>query len=719
MKDVQYCDRDFLEILLDLSEEAFVVTDPETGIIMEASSAACEMSGYTREELVGMSLGSLDRGMNDAFWKQKIEDLGKGRKVLERELTRKDGSRFIAAITAVIFRNGDRRLLLSAVRDLTRERQVLAKAATSRSSFETLFLHSPDAVSVLDESGRILEINPAFCRLFGYSREEATGRRITDLLGDGDLNGDIEGNLQRILREGYMEAETVRKAKDGTLRHVSVRGVTVDWTKGTRGLYAIYRDMTEQREAFRNLRKEKIHWENLFLHSPLAIALIDEEDRFIRVNGRFEELFEYGNDELVGRFVNRVLAPGNAYEDACHISRLAHQGVVDGLERKRRRKDGTWIDVAIIGHPFEVEGKRRTYAMYQDISERKRVQERILYLGQHDGLTGLYNQVYLEGELNRLDRSDFLPLGIIMIDVNKLKLVNDAFGHLEGNRLLERTAELFRDHCRATDIYGRWGGDEFLLMMPQSGVSVVRTVRDRLRRVLREDPDGAGIPLSVSVGMAVKEDIRQSLKDVRKQAEEDMYRDKLLSKAGTKSVLFEAITRRLDKMPGRSPHINRVRGLAERFSLHLGLEQPQAGRLALLARFHDIGYVGLPQELLERPGPLEEVEMRQIRRHAELGFHIARNLSPLEEIANEILHHHERYDGNGYPVGLSGGDIPFLSRVYALIDAFDAMTGYRLYRDPVHPREAVKEMETLAGFQFDPGLTASFVEMIRFCEDLS
>jgi diguanylate cyclase (GGDEF)-like protein len=375
--------------------------------------------------------------------------------------------------------------------------------------------------------------------------------------------------------------------------------------------------------------------------------------------------------------------------------------------------------VAIFGYPFGVEGERRAYAVYEDITERKKAEERILYLGHYDGLTGLFNQGYLEGELSRLDQPDFLPLGIVMIDVDNLKLVNDAFGHLEGNRLLECTAELLKDRCRVTDIYGRWGGDEFLLIMPQSGVGVVRAVRDRLRQVFRVDTGGCGIPLSVSVGMSVKEDIRQSLNDVRKRAEEEMYRDKLLSRELTRKALFEAIKRRLEEDQGRPPHIRRVCDLARRFSLHLGLGKWDAGRLDLLARFHDIGNVAVPRELLERPGRLDEFEMRQIRRHAERGYHIARNLRPLSAIAEEILHHHERYDGTGYPLGLSGEDIPFLSRAFAVIDAFDAMTGYRVYRNPVREEDAAKEIDSLSGRQFDPHLAASFLEMIRSSGDAS
>ncbi|MFP4481479.1 MAG: PAS domain S-box protein [Thermovirgaceae bacterium] len=712
-------ERKLFETILDVSDEAYAIIDPDSRIILEANRKACEMTGYAKSELVGMDLAAIDRQMDDQYWARKTAELQRVSLSHERELTRKDGSTFPAEIRATLSTAGGRNLIVSSVRDMTEEKAVKARAERDRAAFETLFIHSPDAVAILDTAGKLLEVNPAFCRFFGYSREEALGVNLGELIGGDGISGEIEANLKRVNAEGYMEAETVRRAKEGTPRHVSVRGVAVKWAEDVDGLYAIYRDMTEQHEAFRNLEREKVHWENLFLHSPLAIALVDEEDRFIRVNSRFEKLFGYGNEELAGRLVNAVLAPGGAYENACEISRLAFQGVVDGLERKRRRKDGTWIDVTIIGHSFEVDGERRAYVMYQDIRERKMVEERILYLGHHDGLTGLYNQVYLEGELDRLDRPDFLPLGIVMFDVDNLKLVNDAFGHLEGNRLLERAARLLWDHCRATDIYGRWGGDEFLLIMPRSGVDVVRTVRDRLRRAFREDVDGPGIPLSVSVGMAVKEDIRQSLGDIRKQAEEDMYQDKLFSRETTRSVLFEAVKKRLDEVPGRFFHIRSVCDLAERFSLYLGLDERDAGRLERLAWFHDIGNVGLPVELFKRPGPLVEVEMRQVRRHAELGYHIARNLPPLADIAEEILHHHEGYDGTGYPVGLSGEKIPFLARAFAVIDAFDAMTGYRVYRNPVPARDAVAEIESFSGWQFDPDLAAAFLEMLRFSGDLS
>jgi diguanylate cyclase (GGDEF)-like protein/PAS domain S-box-containing protein len=537
------CDRKWFETLLNLSDEAYVIIDVESRTILEANQKACDMFGYSREEIVGMDPAAIDRQIDGGFRACKTAGLRRVFLSRERELVRKDGSTFPAEVRATLSTTGDREVIVSSVRDMTEEQAVKARAERDRALFEMLFIHSPDAVAVLDTSGKVLEVNPAFCRLFGYDRKEALGAGIKDLIGGEEISREIEDNLERISADGYMEAAMVRKTKDGADRYVSIRGVAVEWAEGIKGLYAIYRDMTEYHETYRNLEREKIHWENLFLRSPLAIALIDEDDRFIRVNSRFEDLFGYENEELVGRLVDEVLAPGAAYQDACELSRLAHQGVVDGLERKRRRKDGTWIDVAIFGYPFGVEGERRAYAVYEDITERKKAEERILYLGQHDGLTGLFNQGYLEGELNRLDHPGFLPLGIVMIDVDSLKLVNDAFGHLEGNRQLERTAELLKEHCRSTDIYGRWGGDEFLLIMPRSGDFVVRAVRDRLRQVFRVDAGGCGIPLSVSVGMAVKEDIRQDLYDVRKQAEEEMYRDKLLSRELTRKTLFEAITR--------------------------------------------------------------------------------------------------------------------------------------------------------------------------------
>ncbi|MGC9373352.1 MAG: HD-GYP domain-containing protein [Thermovirgaceae bacterium] len=185
--------------------------------------------------------------------------------------------------------------------------------------------------------------------------------------------------------------------------------------------------------------------------------------------------------------------------------------------------------------------------------------------------------------------------------------------------------------------------------------------------------------MSVSVGMAVKVGLRQNLNDIRKQAGEDMYRDKPFSRDLTRKALFEAVKDRLEEIRDRACHIRRVCDLARRFPLHLGLDERDAGRLDLLARFHDIGNVAVPGEFFERPGPLDEEKMRQVRRHAELGYHIAQNLRPLTDIAEEILHHHERYDGTGYPVGLSVEDIPLLSRIFAVIDA---MTGCRVYRKP-------------------------------------
>jgi len=719
MNDLFFHPGKMAEAFMDIVSDACFLVNAETGQIIAANALACEMTGYEREELVGMEMTALLPKMADGDLSRLFGGLGSGPLVIEKEMKRKDGSVFTSEIRAAVTENEGNEILLILARDLSGENKGIHQGGSEKGAFESLFAHSPDAVCVLDASGRVLDVNPAFTELFGYKREESIGQLLEDLIADSRNKEEIRENVRKVNEKGYVEHEAWRRTRDGREIYLALRGVSVDWKDGTKVLYAICRDMTKQQETFHNFEREKIYWENLFFRSPLAIALVDVNDRVIQVNSRFEELFGYRNDEIAGCNIDDLLAPGKAKQDAEEISRKVHHGTVSGLERKRRRKDGTWIDVEIMGLPFKVEEQFLVYAMYQDISERKEAERKILYLGLRDSLTGLYNQAYLERELDRLDRSDFLPLGIIMLDVDNLKLINDAFGHLEGNRQLKRVAGLLRESCRETDIYGRWGGDEFLVIMPNSTPSCVMVVRDRLRRALRKDTDGFVVPLSVSAGMAVKEDVRQSLVDIRKKAEEEMYRDKLLSRTAGGEVLFKAIARRLEEDPGRKPHITRVLELAERFAFRLGLDQRETKRLELLARYHDIGNVAVPREVLKKPGPIDEAEWRIVRRHAELGYQIARNLAPLADIADEILHHHERYDGKGYPVGLSSEDIPFLSRAYSIIDAFDAMTGYRVFREPVKLKEALKELEFQAGSQFDPSLTASFSEMISFSEDLS
>jgi diguanylate cyclase (GGDEF)-like protein/PAS domain S-box-containing protein len=719
MNDLFFHPGKMAEAFMDIVSDACFLVDFESMRIIAVNALACEMTGYEREELVGMEMTALLPEIAEGDLSRLFGGLGSGSLAIEKEMKRKDGSVFTSEIRAAVTENEGREILLILARGLSGENKGIHQGGSEKGAFESLFAHSPDAVCVLDASGRVLDVNPAFTELFGCKREETVGRLLEDVFGYDRIRQEIRENVRKVNEKGYVEHETWRRTKDGREIYLALRGVSVDWINGTKAIYAIYRDMTKQQEAFRSLEQEKIYWENLFFRSPLAIALINADNRIMQVNHRFEELFGYSNHEIAGCNIDDLLAPGKAKQDAVEISRKVHQGTVSGLERKRRRKDGTWVDVEIMGLPFKVGGQFLAYGMYQDISERKEAERKILYLGLRDGLTGLYNQAYLERELDRLDRSDFLPLGIIMLDVDNLKLINDAFGHLEGNRQIRRTAELLRESCRETDIYGRWGGDEFLLIMPNSAPDFVKVVRDRLRRALRKDPDGFAVPLSVSVGMAVKEDVRQSLADIRKKAEEEMYRDKLLCRTAGREVLFKAIERRLDEDPGRNPHVTRVLELADRFAIHLGLDPRETKRLELLARYHDIGNVTVPREVLKKPGPIDEAEWRIVRRHAELGYQIARNLAPLADIADEILHHHERYDGTGYPVGLSGEDIPFLSRVYSIIDAFDAMTGYRVFREPLKLKDALEELEFQAGSQFDPSLAASFSEMIRFSEDLS
>ena len=348
--------------------------------------------------------------------------------------------------------------------------------------------------------------------------------------------------------------------------------------------------------------------------------------------------------------------------------------------------------------------------VFRDATQEKKQKRLIEYLSFHDVLTELYNRRFFEEEMKRLDTPRNYPLTIIMGDLNGLKLINDAFGHHEGDQLLKQTADLFRKYLRSEDIAARWGGDEFAILMPQTTSDNAEKIVQRIVKGAEETNRDKGI-LSIAFGWATKKEVTKDLEEVFKRAEEYMYKNKISKSQGVRGLTIRTIISTLfEKSPREEQHSQRVKELSVKIAEVLNLSQHKINDIATMGLLHDIGKIIVPGEILEKPGKLTEDEYNEIKKHPAIGYRMLSTTNEFSGIAEGILSHHERWDGMGYPDGIKGDDIPIESRIIAIADAFDAMTSSRPYRKKgLSLEKARQELVDGAGTQFDPEIINAII----------
>ncbi|NCA98330.1 MAG: diguanylate cyclase [Clostridia bacterium] len=353
----------------------------------------------------------------------------------------------------------------------------------------------------------------------------------------------------------------------------------------------------------------------------------------------------------------------------------------------------------------------------RDITSRKQHEDEVKYLNYHDSLTGLYNRPFFQEELARLDTPRQLPLSIIIGDINGLKLINDAVGHDEGDKLLVNVARILKSNCRSDDIIARTGGDEFWILLPKTDSEGARLVVERIKKSCHEysrEQENDAYYVDISLGFATKQSPEESFAKIRNDAETYMYKRKLLETRSLHSSIIASIkTTLFEKSNETEAHATRLATMTKQLGQALGLSEDDLVALELFSTLHDIGKISIDREILTKPGRLSDEEWDEIKKHPEVGYRIAQASPELRPISELILTHHERWDGQGYPQGLSGEKIPLLARILAVADAFDAMTEDRSYR-PALPREqAIAEIRRNSGVQFDPEITELFLRLIE------
>ena len=338
---------------------------------------------------------------------------------------------------------------------------------------------------------------------------------------------------------------------------------------------------------------------------------------------------------------------------------------------------------------------------------------KIRELSYYDSLTGLYNRRFFEVELERLDSKRQLPISILMADLNGLKIINDSYGHKMGDQMLKKAAEILKSSLREEDILARQGGDEFIILLPQTdqktSAEIIQRIKEKTGKI-----DGLELPLSIAVGQATKFSPEEDIGEVIKAADNQMYENKLSESRSSKSNIVQGLINVLDtKSSETKEHALRMTKLAFDFGEKLGLTESDQNRLSLLATLHDIGKINISESILNKVDKLTDQEWEVMKKHTEQGYKIASSSEEFASVAEEIFSHHENWDGSGYPRQLQQKEIPYLARIISLVDAYDVMTHERPYSKAMSKEEAIKEIKKCSGTQFDPELAAKFIEMLQ------
>ncbi len=555
---------------------------------------------------------------------------------------------------------------------------------------------------------KVVNINKAAVNLYRAKSKKDFIKRINKTF----LKDTYESfkNVMIIMAQGKrkFESEIKNKTLNGKKIYTLMKWIILPNHKDTSSKALISMiDITSIKKVEEKKQHSEIKYYTLFHNSLDGIYISTMDGKYIDANPALIKILGYNNKkELLS-----INIPKQLYVSA--KDRPPPDKRTKPFETRLKKKDGTIIWVEISSKVIYEGNKPILYqGIVRDITKRKEAENEIKYLSFHDKLTGMYNRAYFEEELKRLDTKRQLPLSLVIGDINGLKMINDAYGHENGDRLLIQISKILKSCFRDEDITSRWGGDEFITILPSTNIRDALKIARRIKEICKKKSTKT-LPLSISLGVSTKNDDTKSTDTIIKEAEDKMYKHKLTESQDIHSLIISSLKKNLVKKGYETAeHIKRMRDRAIELGKSLNLDDNKIQELSMLATLHDIGKIALSDIIIFKPGVLNPEEWREIRRHPEIGYHIAQTSSEFKTIAKGILYHHERWDGKGYPKGIKKDNIPLTSRIISIVDAYDAMTNDRPYRKSLSKKQAINELKRNSGFQFDPSIVKKFINIL-------
>ncbi|MCC3867420.1 HD domain-containing phosphohydrolase [Terrisporobacter mayombei] len=595
---------------------------------------------------------------------------------------------------------------------------------TNSTDIYKLFLENiPYPVWIQGIDTKIIFINDHYENLYNVKACDVIGKKTVDVLSKEKSDIYNEQLKNTLITKKVTISEVLIK----DLYFRTYVFPILDKRQETQGVAGIVIDVDEKKQKQLELIHQKNILRTIIDTLPEAIFYKDENSKYLGYNKAFLNSFKnlhicnlLDDDSLLEKtdldLMHNKHRAMNFYKQDKEILKTKKP---ISFENCYKHSDGHIITEESIKTPIidESGNIRGIVGISRDITQHKTLEEKLRYLSEIDTLTDLYNRNSFEEKIEKLNKTKYHPLGIIMGDVNGLKLINDTLGHLEGDKLLRSISNVLKSSCSESGYVFRWGGDEFIILAPNAN----ELKCDKLIKKILNDCkkyDYKYMQLSISLGAVVKDEVDDNIYDCINKAEEKVYRHKLLDNKSIKSSIMDSLLKSLEeKNLETNEHAKRVTKYALALGQKLNFKISELDELILVARLHDIGKIGISEDILLKPGSLTNEEFEIMKTHTEKGYRIINASSELYTVAKCVLTHHERWDGKGYPLGLKEDEIPLVSRIINIADSFDVMTNNRPYKNTKSKNEAIKELQRCSGTQFDPTLVQYFIEYINDIEE--
>ena len=636
---------------------------------------------------------------------------------------------------------------------LAEKEQAQHTLKVSELRYRRLFETAQDGILILDaETARITNANPFMINLLGYSHDEFLGKELWEIGLHKDKQASQEA-FQLLLKTGYIRYESLPLETQGG-KQSAVEFVSNVYPEGKDlVIQCNKRDITDRKAAEDALRESEQFAQASLNGLSTAIAILDSEGSILAVNQAWRQ-FLPDNPSLiqnvaVGANYLRSCenATGEEMEEAVRVARGIRSVSADELEiftieyPCHSPQEQRWFSMRVTRFPGD--GPARVVVAHEDITKRKQVElelEKALKVAQeqadHDPLTNLLNRrafhKSLKAEADYAQREE-TNLAVVVLDIDNFKFFNDVYGHLEGDQVLRLVAEKLQEICKSQDILARFGGDEFALILPDLGRTTLEEVEARLHAGLetlsyRTNDGESLIPVSVSLGTSLFPAASTNCQEVLRQADERLLWSKtggggekraqlVRMNAGNRVQGFSMLDALVTAVDNKDRYTRKHSEDVMEYSLmivrELGLGESEQHMVAVAALIHDVGKIGVPDAILRKPGRLTDQEFEAVKQHPMMGSVMVGAVPGLEDTLDAVLHHHERWDGGGYPFGLEGEKTPLAARLMAVADAFSAMTTDRPYRKGMDQQQALDILQDGSGTQWDPKCVSAFLAGIE------